>query len=294
MNHLTPVRDYLSPEVQAEILKRIALARRFLDRLFSLACVGMLILIPVLFAVAHIAADGAAWDFATGEPFNPAFNVISAYAWRSPAGWAMVACMAGFAFVLGFISWHAAKRGPGFFSWLTAVSAAIAMALLLQSAWVPFKPDKETFSRIQMELTRESTHEAKLAIWSGGLYALGSPLPAGATSPTYFKSLRHHWIHNHALGCAQVFVLVAFMSASFIWTSKRPDGRFWRGFLFWAEWVVLIFVVAGVAGQLWLPEYNGLTQRIMYFGFYLWLLVIVREILRQRQDATVTDRLLQS
>ncbi len=145
-----------------------------------------------------------------------------------------------------------------------------------------------------MEMTEEPNHEAKLAIWSGGLYALGSPLPVGATSPTYFKSLRHHWIHNHALGCAQVFVLVAFMSASFIWRSKRPDGRFWRVFLFWAEWVVLFFVVAGVAGQLWLPEYNGLTQRIMYFGFYLWLLVIVREILRQRQDATVTDAPLQS
>ena len=197
----------------------------------------------------------------------------------------MVACMAGFAFVLGFISWHAAKRGPGFFSWLTAVSAAIAMAMVLQAAWVPFKPDRETLSRIQMEMTREPTHEAKLEMWSGGLYALGSPLPVGATSPAYFKSLRHHWIHNHVLGCAQVLILVAFMSASFIWRSKRPTGRFWRGFLFLAEWVVLLFVVAGIAGRMWLPEYNGLTQRVMYFGFYLWTLVIVREILRQRFPA---------
>jgi hypothetical protein len=128
MNHPTPVRDYLSPEVQAGIRQRIALAARHMENLFFLACAGMLILIPVLFAVAQIAADGAAWNLATGEPFNPALNVISAYAWRSPAGRAMAACMAGFAFVLGFISWHAAKRGPGFFSWLAAVSAAIAMA----------------------------------------------------------------------------------------------------------------------------------------------------------------------
>jgi FtsH-binding integral membrane protein len=136
-----------------------------------------------------------------------------------------------------------------------------------------------------------TVHEAKLEMWSGGLYALGSPLPAGATSPTYFKSLRHHWIHQHAIGCAQVLIMVAIISASFIWRSKRLDGRFWRGFLFWAEWVVLLFVVAGIAGRLWLPEYNGLTQRITYFGFYLWTLVIVREIVRQKKTQLETRNL---
>ena len=106
---------------------------------------------PVLFAVAHIAADGAAWNFATGEKFNPLFTSMSSYAWRSPAGWAMVACMAGFALVLGFISWHAAKRGPGFFAWFTAVVAALAMVKTLEVAWYPYRPDKETFYRIQQE-----------------------------------------------------------------------------------------------------------------------------------------------
>jgi hypothetical protein len=36
----------------------------------------------------------------------------------------MVAWMVGFAYVLGFISWHAAKRGLGFLAWF-----ATAMAL---------------------------------------------------------------------------------------------------------------------------------------------------------------------
>ncbi len=36
-------------------------------------------LIPVLFAVAHIAADGEPWNFATGETFSPIYNVVSSY-----------------------------------------------------------------------------------------------------------------------------------------------------------------------------------------------------------------------
>jgi hypothetical protein len=104
------------PDPYAEFRRRIAMWRWRLDRALSFTCKAVLVLIPVLFALAHIAADGAPWNFANGEKFNPLFNVISAYAWRSPAGWAMVACMAGFAFGLGFVSWHAMKRGPGFFS----------------------------------------------------------------------------------------------------------------------------------------------------------------------------------
>ena len=120
-----------------------------LENLLSLVCKGVLMLIPVLFAVAHIAADGEPWNFATGETFSPAFNVVSSYAWRSPAGWAMVACIVGFALVMGFVSWHAAKRGPGFLAWFTAVVAAIAMVKMLEVAWYPFKPSRETFHEIQ-------------------------------------------------------------------------------------------------------------------------------------------------
>jgi hypothetical protein len=56
--------------------------------------------------------------------------------------------------------------------------------------------------------------------------------------------------------------------------------------MFWTEWVVLILVGGGLLGRLWLPEFNGLTQRLSYLGFYLWLLVIVREIERRRLPAS--------
>ncbi len=280
-----------------------------LENLFSLVCKGVLILMPVLFAVAHIAADGAAWDFATGETFSPMFNVVGSYAWRSPAGWAVVACMVGFAWVLGFISWHAAKRGPGFLAWFTAVSAAIAMVLVLQAAWMPLKPDREAFSQIQREMAQEPTQETKLEIWSGGLYAVGLPLPEGAVSPTYFKSLRFHWIHQYAIGGAMVLIVLTVFGTRYLWERKKKGVDFWL----YANLVVIICMGAGILGRLLLPDFNGLTQRVTYLGIYLWMLLVVREIERgrrlginaenlrcstsrslgvsaaERQDATVTD-----
>jgi hypothetical protein len=249
-----------------------------MENLFSLSCVGVLLLIPVLFAVAHIAADGAEWNFATGEKFNPIFNNVSSYAWRSPAGWAMVACMVGFAYVLGFISWHAARRGSGFLAWFTAVVAAIAMFKILEVAWYPFKPSRETFSQIQTEMDQMPTKEMKLEMWNGGLYAVGLPLPDGIASPQYFKTLRSSWIHQHGIGGAQVLIILTIMGSRFLWERRRPDRRFWRSFWFWAQWVVLILVAGGIFGRLWFSDLNGVTQRVAYLGIYLWMLVIVREI----------------
>jgi hypothetical protein len=221
MNHTTPALPASNP--YTVFCLRIATVRRRLDKLFSLSCVGVLLLMPVLFAVVDIAADGAVWNFATGETFSPAFNVISSYAWRSPTGWAMVACMAGFAWVLGFISWHAAKRGPGFLPWFTAVMAAIAMVKMLEVAWYPFKPSRETFSQIQMEMVLEPTKETKLEMWSGGLYAVGLPLPEGIASPQYFKTLRSSWIHQHGIGGAQVLILLTIMGSRFLSVSDYSD-----------------------------------------------------------------------
>lgn len=249
------------------------------ENLLSLACKGVLILIPVLFVVAHIAADGAACNYATGEKFSPLFTIVSLYAWRSPAGWAMVGCMMGFAFVMGFVSWHAMKLGPGLLAWFTAVVAAIAMVKMLEVAWVPIKPDRETFSLIQMEIARQPTHETKVEIWSGGLNALDLPLPEGATSPAYFKSLRAHWIHQHAIGGAQYLILVTIMGAACLWESRGRVRRFWS----WAQCVVLIWMGAGILGRDWLPEFNGLTQRFTYVGIYIWMIVVVWEIERDRK-----------
>jgi hypothetical protein len=73
---------------------------------------------------------------------------------------------------------------------------------------------------------------------------------------------------------AQVLIIITIVGASFLWSNWGLDGRFWRNFMFWADWGVLILVGAGLLGRLLLPEFNGLTQRLSYLGFYLWLLVI--------------------
>ncbi len=285
MNHTTTDPALPDSDPFAVIRQRIALVRRRLDNLFSIISVVLLLLIPVLFAVAHIAADGAVWNFATGEKFSPMFNVMSSYAWRSPAGWAMVACMVGFAWVLGFISWHAAKRGPGFLAWFTAVVAAIAMVKMLEVAWYPFKPSRETFSQIQMEMGQMPSHEAKLAMWSGGLYAVGLPLPEGIASPQYFKTLRSSWIHQHGIGGAQVLILLTIMGSRFLWERRGTGRQFWS----WAQWVVLIFVAGGIFGRLWFPDLNGVTQRVAYLGIYIWMLIIVREIELGRRSTPETS-----
>ena len=79
MNHTTTDPALPESDPYAVIRQRIALARRRLDNLFSLISVGGVLLMPVLLAVAHIAADGAVWNFATGEKFSPMFNVMSSY-----------------------------------------------------------------------------------------------------------------------------------------------------------------------------------------------------------------------
>jgi len=294
MDHPTPHPLFPCLAPGSKLLQQIAALRKWLDQLSSFVCKTALVLIPVLFAAAHIAADGVAWNFATGEKFSPMFNVVSSYAWRSPAGWAIVGCMVGFAMVLGFISWHAMKRGPGFLAWFTAVVAAIALFKTLEVAWYPIKPDRETFHEIQRELnlraTTERTRQSQTG--SGTWLATDLPLPDGTTSPEYFKSLRLHWLHQQSIGQAQVLILLALLGAGYLWQGRRVDFRFWRRFRFWADWMVLLMIGAGLLGRVWLPEFNGMTQRVTYVGIYLWLLVIVREI--ERPSATVTDTPLQS
>jgi hypothetical protein len=197
----------------------------------------------------------------------------------------MVVCMVGIAWMLGFISWYAAKRGPGFLAWFTAVVAAIAMVKMLEVAWYPFKPSRETFSQIQMEMNQEPTKEIKLEMWRGGLSAVGLPLPEGIASPQYFKTLRSSWIHQHGIGGAQVLIILTIMGSRILWERRGPDRRFWSR----AQWVVLLFVVGGICSRVFLPDLNGVSQRVADLGIYIWMLVIVREIeLGRRLKASET------
>jgi len=63
------------------------------------------------------------------------------------------------------------------------------------------------------------------------------------------------------------------MGSRFLWERER---HFWSR----AQWVVLLFVVGGIFGRVFLPDFNGVTHRTAYLGINIWMLIIVREIER--------------
>ena len=230
---------------------------------------------PILFAVAHIAAEGETSNFVTGWRFDPLYDLISTYISRSPAGWAMVACFVGFAYALGFISWHAARSRPGFLAWFTCVAAVVGMAAMLQVAWYPIKPSQEGFTEIQREANRKAGHQASVAKTDPALDFKAVAVSSHMATPKLDTSLRNHWLHNRAIGWAQVCMMLVLFGAKFLW--DRRDSSYWTV----AHWVVLLWICSGIIGRMLLPEFPGLTQRVTYIGFYLSLLVIVREIERR-------------
>ena len=76
MNHTTTDPALPKSAPCGDIRLRIAGAGIRMENLFSLSCVGVLLLMPIMFALAHIAADGAVWNFATGEKFDPFFKNV--------------------------------------------------------------------------------------------------------------------------------------------------------------------------------------------------------------------------
>ncbi len=64
------------------------------------------------------------------------------------------------------------------------------------------------------------------------------------------------------------------MGSRFLWERER---HFWSR----AQWVVLLFVVGGIFGRVFLPDFNGVTHRTAYLGINIWMLIIVREIERE-------------
>jgi hypothetical protein len=60
----------------------------------------------------------------------------------------------------------------------------------------------------------------------------------------------------------------------FLWERHGPDRKYWSR----AQWVVLLWIMTGLLIRIWQPNLVSLAQRLLYFGFYLWMLIIVREI----------------
>ena len=245
-----------------------------LENLLSFICKGVFVLIPILFAVAQVAADGETSNFTTGWKFDPMYDHVSTYASRSPAGWAMVSCMLGFAYVLGYISWHAARRGPGFLAWLTSVVAAVAMVSTLEVAWYPMKPSWETFERIQAEIDGALLEQKSAKENQVTRNIAGFDLGWETDSSQYLTSLRSYWLHAHAATFAQKLILLTLMGAALLWRRQVDGPDFWLG----ANFVAVLWVGAGALGMRQQPCYTGLFQIVMLTGFFFWMWIIVREI----------------
>lgn len=252
-----------------------------LENLLSFACKWVLILMPVLFVIGHVAADGEISNYATGWRFDPIFDLVSSYAWRSPAGWAIVACMMGFSFVLGFISWHASKRGPGFLAWFTAVVAAVAMVRMLDVAWYPMMPSQDVFGRIQREIEKAPIEKKADAVCRIARNITGADGGWRTNSPEYLKSLRSYWLHDQGNFDVQRLILVTMAGALFLWRRPQAGPDLWLR----ANWGALIWIAIGVVGSAVVPGYGGLFQRVAFFGVYLWMWIIFREIQRVRREA---------
>lgn len=248
------------------------------ENALSRVCKVVLILIPLLFGIGHVLSEDAPANFASGWRFGLFNELINSYAWRSPGGWAVVASMAGFAFVLGFISWRAAKQGPGFFPWFTAVAAAIAMVRVLEVAGHPVAPTREAFERIRVEIEREPQVKASEEVWTTALGVGRMPDSRRMKSIGYLQSLRSYWLHDYSVKEAQSMIILTMFGGILLWGRRAASWCHWRN----AHLLVFGWTVMALAGA-WLSGYYGLFQRVLLAGWYGWLWIVFREIERQRK-----------
>lgn len=262
------------------ILNSKAMIQNRIEKLLSLICKWVLIVMPVLFVIGHVAADGVVCNYATRHTFDFMFDNLSSYASRSPVGWAIVACMLGFAYVLGFISWHAARCGPGLLSWVTAVAAAIGMINMVEVAWYPDKPNAEGFARMQEEFASKAPDTPRDAIGWDSLKITGAPVPQTLGLHEYLKSLRSYWLHDHGRKGAMGMILLAIAAARFLWQGDAARPRHHWDI---SQWMVMLWILTGLLIAWMVPSCFGLGQRVMYIGVYIWMWLIVQAIERKRE-----------
>jgi hypothetical protein len=238
-----------------------------MENLLPLVCRWVLNLVPVLFVGGHLAAVGETSDFVRGWKFDPCFDLISTYACRSSGGWAITGCMVGFAFVLGFISWHAAQSRPGFFAWFTAVVAGVGMVNLLEVAWHPMKPTRDIHDRIRAEAESPPDEHMGMAVSH----------PRTGISP-YHVSVRSFWLHAGASDSAQRMILLAMTGTLFLWRGKTGHPARWLRL----HQMALAWIIVAALGSVWLPGFPGIHQRLAWIGVYFWMRIVVREIERTR------------
>lgn len=244
-------------------------------------CKLVLLLLPPLMVYGHIRAIGAVWNHATKATFNPVTNYVSDYAYRSPAWWAIVVCIYGFAFVLGFISWHAANRPRTIVSWMITAATAIAMFKMCEVASYPVASPEVTYTRLQEELNKGPFKKAGDDFWRAYLKIKGEPVPKGVTLDEFVKNQQSNRLHLGGIEPATWLILVAIAGSFLIWREHASsEERWWK-----AHGIVALLLVISFLGNLWKPEWPGLFQRISFAGMYVWMWLIVLAIGRKRLTA---------
>ena len=251
------------------------------DTVLSLACKLVLLLLPPLMIYGHVRAIGSVWNHATGATFSPVTNYVSDYAYRSPAWWAIVACIYGFAFVLGFISWHAANRSRTILSWVVAAAAAIAMFKMCEVERFPVASPEVTITRLQEELHKGPFKKSGDDIWRAYLKATGQPVPRGVTVSEFSKNQQSNRLHLGGIEPATVLILVAMTGAFFTWRKDAfSTKRWWQ-----IHGIVALLLLIPFLGNHLKPQWPGLFQRISFVGMYVWMWLVVLAIERERQGA---------
>ena len=249
--------------------------------MLSKLCKLILWLLPPLMVYGHLRAIGVTWNYATHATFNPITNYVSDYAYRSPAWWAIVACIYGFAFILGFISWHAANRQRTLVSWVVAAAAAIAMFKMTEVALYPVKSPEVTITRLQEELNKGPLEESRDEIWRAYLKVTGKPVPKNTTVGEFLKSHQSDRLHLGGIKPAWLMMIVTMIGAFFIWRKSASSGKRWLGI----HGVAFGLLLIGILCSQWYPEWIGLFQRVSFAGTYVWMWLIVLAIERERQGS---------
>jgi hypothetical protein len=245
--------------------------------LLSRFCKLVLWLMPLLMVYGHVRAIGWTWNHATHAKFSPVTNYVSDYAYRSPAWWAIVACIYGFAFVLGYISWNAAKRPRTTVSWLVVAASAIAMFKLTEVAFYPVKYPEVTQVRLQEELGKSVLEKSREDLWRVWMKVRGKPIPPGVNVDEYLKTHQSDLLHLGGIKPAWLLIVVTMVGSFFMWRSGASSPRRWR----LIHGLIVGLLVASTLGASWRFEWVGLFQRISFVAVYIWMWLIVLAIDRE-------------
>ena len=235
---------------------------------------------PLLMVYGHVRAIGWTWNHATHETFSPVRNYVSDYAYRSPAWWAIVACIYGFAFVLGYISWHAANRPRTLVSWLVAAASAIAMFKLTEVAVYPVKSPEATEIRMQDELNKGGYEKSKEDLWRFWMQVRGRAVPPGMNINEFLKTHQSDRLHLGGIKPAWLLIVLTIAGSFHIWRKSASSKRSW-----WlVHGLVISLLAVASVGSAWRPDWIGLFQRISFVGVSIWMWLIVLAIGCERRN----------